>query len=248
MRLVSRILITFSVLVFLSAPFRPGLAQTANTAVVLGTVTDIKGGTVPGAQIDLINTATNESRTTPTNEAGQYVFPSVVPGKYTLKITKQSFAVVNFANVTVSVAKSYTYDVTLEIKTGIEVIEVTAASTAELQTTDAVVGCVVGGSTLMHLPTLQRDNANFSRSSQARHPTKPPMAAASATRAAPLPAPAATRTPSISTASTSPITSSPEAVTRSPSFPSESKAPTSFALVSPTITPASAAPPVVKST
>jgi hypothetical protein len=157
MRLVSRILVTFSLLVFSSAPFRPGLAQTANTAVVLGTVTDIKGGTVPGAQVDLINTATNESRSTPTNEAGQYVFPSVVPGKYTLKITKQGFAVVNFANVTVSVAKSYTYDATLEIKTGIEVIEVTAVSTAELQTTDAVVGGVVGGPTLMHLPTLQRD-------------------------------------------------------------------------------------------
>jgi hypothetical protein len=118
MRLVSRILITLSFLVFFSASFRPGLAQTSNTAVVLGTVTDIKGGTVPGAQVDLINTATNESRTTPTNEAGQYVFPSVVPGKYTLKITKQGFAVVNFANVAVSVAKSYTYDATLEIKTG----------------------------------------------------------------------------------------------------------------------------------
>jgi Carboxypeptidase regulatory-like domain len=157
MQLVSRILITFSLLFLVSAPFRPGLAQTANTAVVLGTVTDIKGGTVPGAQVDLINSATNESRTTPTNESGQYVFPSVVPGKYTIKITKQGFAVVNFANVTVSVAKSYSYDATLEIKPGIEVIEVTAVSTAELQTTDAVVGGVVGGSTLMHLPTLQRD-------------------------------------------------------------------------------------------
>src|SRR5262249_21161428 len=61
------------------------------------------------------------------------------------------------ANIIVNVAKSYTYDATLEIKAGVEVIEVTAAVTAELQTTDAVVGTVVGGQTLMHLPTLQRD-------------------------------------------------------------------------------------------
>src|ERR1051326_8464400 len=157
MRLVSRPLITFSLLVFLSSPFRPCFAQTANTAVVLGTVTDIKGGTVPDAQVELINTATSESKATSTNEAGQYVFASVAPGKYTLKISKQGFAVVNFANVTVNVAKSYTYDSTLEIKSGTEVIEVTAVSTAELQTTDAVVGGVVAGQTLMHLPTLQRD-------------------------------------------------------------------------------------------
>src|ERR1051326_7450475 len=158
MRLVSRPLITFSLLVFLSSPFRPCFAQTANTAVVLGTVTDIKGGTVPDAQVELINTATSESKATSTNEAGQYVFASVAPGKYTLKISKQGFAVVNFANVTVNVAKSYTYDSTLEIKSGTEVIEVTAVSTAELQTTDAVVGGVVAGQTLMHLPTLQRDS------------------------------------------------------------------------------------------
>src|ERR1043166_8653517 len=157
MEFVSRILIAFSFLFLAAAPFRPASAQTANTAVVLGTVTDIKGGPVPDAQVDLTNTATNESRTTPTNEAGQYVFPSVPPGKYTLKITKQGFAAVSFANVTVSVAKSYSYDATLEIKAGVEVIEVTAAVTAELQTTDAVVGTVVGGPTLMHLPTLQRD-------------------------------------------------------------------------------------------
>src|SRR5947208_13473477 len=157
MGLVSRTLVAFSLFLLSIAPFRVSFAQTANTAVVLGTVTDIKGGTVPGAQVELTNTATSESKTTPTNESGQYVFASVAPGKYTLKITKQGFSVLSFANVTVNVAKSYTYDATLEIKTGTEVIEVTAVSAAELQTTDAVVGGVIAGQTLMHLPPLQRD-------------------------------------------------------------------------------------------
>src|SRR5262245_27278318 len=140
MGLLRRTLVALSLLFLAVTTSRPGFAQTATTAVVLGTVTDIKGGTVPGAQVELTNTATNESKTTPTNEAGQYVFPGVVPGKYVLKITKQGFAVVSFANVVVNVAKSYSYDATLEIKTGIEVIEVSAAATADLQTTDAVVG------------------------------------------------------------------------------------------------------------
>src|SRR5437879_4191065 len=42
--------------------------------------------------------------------------------------------------------------------TGKETIKVTAQTQAELQTADAVMGTVVGGTALMHLPTLQRDS------------------------------------------------------------------------------------------
>jgi hypothetical protein len=135
----------------------PAWAQTANTAVVLGTVVDAKGGVIPDATADLTNTATNEARTIQTNGSGQYVFPTVAPGTYSLKITKAGFRTVTFANIAVNVSKSYTYDVTLEISSSAETIEVTAGATAELQTTDAVVGGVVAGETLSHLPTLQRD-------------------------------------------------------------------------------------------
>lgn len=135
----------------------PAWAQTANTAVVLGTVVDAKGGVVPDATADLTNTATNEAKSIQSNGSGQYVFPTVAPGTYSLKITKAGFRTVTFSNIAVNVSKSYTYDVTLEISAGAETIEVTAGATAELQTTDAVVGGVVSGQTLTHLPTLQRD-------------------------------------------------------------------------------------------
>ncbi len=135
----------------------PSWSQTANTGIVLGTVVDAKGGVVPDAKVDLTNAATNETKTVQTNGAGQYVFPNVTPGTYTLKIAKSGFASVTFSNITVSVTKSYTYDATLEVSSGKEIVEVTAGAAAELQTTDAVVGGVIGGQTLTHLPTLQRD-------------------------------------------------------------------------------------------
>jgi Carboxypeptidase regulatory-like domain len=144
--------------VLFAASASPGSAQTATTAVVLGTVTDPRGGVIPDANVDLINPATNETKTVKTNQSGLYVFPSTAPGTYTLKFTKQGFATTNIGNVVVSVAKSYTYDVQLEIKSGTEVVEVTAEARAELQTTDSVVGNVVGGTALLHLPTLQRDS------------------------------------------------------------------------------------------
>jgi hypothetical protein len=155
MKVLSRIAVgVFLLLLFMAVPVR---AQTANTAVVLGTAVDAKGGVVPGAKVDLTNSATNETKTVSTNDAGQYVFPNVSPGTYSLKVNKAGFRTVAFTNITVSVAKSYTYDATLEISSGAETVEVTAGATAELQTTDAVVGNVVGGTTLSHLPTLQRD-------------------------------------------------------------------------------------------
>jgi hypothetical protein len=145
--------------VFLAALFStaPAWAQTSNTALVLGTVTDPGGAAVPGATVDLTNTATSETKTVTSNSSGQYVFPNVAPGTYTLKISKGGFATTTFSNIKLDVTKNYTYDVKLEISSGKEIVEVTAGATAELQTTDAVVGGVIGGQVLSHLPTLQRD-------------------------------------------------------------------------------------------
>ena len=133
-------------------------AQTSNSGLVQGTVTDKGGAVVPDAAVELLNTATNETKTTTTAGAGEYTFANVPPGMYTLKISKTGFATTTFANLKVDVTKSYTYNATLEVSSGKEVIEVSAQSQAELQTADAVVGNVVGESELMRLPTLGRDS------------------------------------------------------------------------------------------
>jgi hypothetical protein len=133
-------------------------AQTSNSGLVQGTVTDKGGAVVPDASVELLNTATNETKTTTTAGAGEYTFANVPPGTYTLKITKAGFATTTFSNLKVDVTKSYTYNATLEVSSGKEVIEVSAQSQAELQTADAVVGNVVGESELMRLPTLGRDS------------------------------------------------------------------------------------------
>jgi hypothetical protein len=136
----------------------PAAAQTANTGAVLGTLVDAKGGVVPGAAVELVSLGTNETKTTTTNTAGQYFFASVVPGSYTLKISKAGFTTITFNDIKVDVTKSYTFDATLEVSSGKEVIEVSAGAAAELQTVDAVVGNVVGENELMTLPTLGRDS------------------------------------------------------------------------------------------
>jgi hypothetical protein len=158
MNFVARFAFAVLSILLVSWSTAPAAAQTANTAIVLGTVTDPGGAVVPDTTVDLTNTATNETKSVATNSSGQYVFPNVAPGTYTLKFTKSGFATTNIANIKVDVTKSYTYDMKLEITSSKEIVEVVAQTQAELQTTDAVMGSVVGGTTLMHLPTLQRDS------------------------------------------------------------------------------------------
>jgi Carboxypeptidase regulatory-like domain len=158
MKLLVRFLFAaFLVLGVLSLGVAAG-AQSSNSGIVLGTVTDKGGAVVPDATVELLNTATNETKTTTTVAAGEYTFANVPPGTYTLKISKTGFATITFANLKVDVTKTYTYNATLEVSSGKEVIEVSAQSQAELQTADAVVGNVVGESELMRLPTLGRDS------------------------------------------------------------------------------------------
>jgi hypothetical protein len=157
MRFSARFAIGFVLMVVLLSA-APSWAQTANTGLVLGTVTDPAGAVVPDATAELTNTATNENKSVTTNSSGQFVFPGVAPGSYTLKISKTGFAATTFSNIKVDVTKSYTYDAKLEVSSGKEIVEVTAGTVAELQTTDAVMGNAVGENELMRLPTLGRDS------------------------------------------------------------------------------------------
>ena len=106
-------------------------AQTSDSGLILGTVTDKGGAVVPDATVTLLSTATNETKTATTAAAGEYTFANVPPGMYTLKISKPGFATTTFSNIRVDVTKTYNYNATLEVSSGKEVIEVTAQSQAE---------------------------------------------------------------------------------------------------------------------
>src|SRR5262245_1271714 len=54
------------------------------TGGVRGLVRD-PNGVIPGVTVTLTNEATNVSREVQTNDVGQYSFPAVPPGTYTLK-------------------------------------------------------------------------------------------------------------------------------------------------------------------
>jgi Carboxypeptidase regulatory-like domain len=136
-------------------------AQSASTGSVAGTVTDPQGAAVAAAAVTITDKATSISRTSATNENGHYIFVDVNPGTYNISVNKTGFRVSKIVDQVVQVGLSLTLNVTMEIGSVAETVEVTATSGAELQTLNATVGNTIGGETLQQLPTIQRDAATF---------------------------------------------------------------------------------------
>src|SRR5260370_18212267 len=72
--LLGEILLGFSV---------PVMGQAVN-ATLLGTVTDSSGATVANVKVTITETNTGISRTSRTNESGNYLFPDLPPGTHTV--------------------------------------------------------------------------------------------------------------------------------------------------------------------
>src|SRR5216684_869242 len=58
---------------------------------ITGVVTDSSGGLVVGATVTVTNPETGVTRTATTNTAGNYTFPSLLPGVYSVKSEMQGF-------------------------------------------------------------------------------------------------------------------------------------------------------------
>jgi hypothetical protein len=131
-------------------------AQTATSGTVIGAVTDKNSAVVSDAEIGLADPATNQIIKTKSSEDGQYVFPSVLPGTYTLTVTKSGFRKATISELKVDVAKSYTVNLQLELGDVQQTVEVVATAGVELQTTDSTVGNAIAGREMPLLPALTR--------------------------------------------------------------------------------------------
>jgi len=136
-------------------------AQTAATATISGTITDPQGAVVSGAEVELIDLSTNQSRKQVTNASGQYLFPSILPGSYKVTVTMQGFRQAVVQSLKVDVAKSYQLNLSLEVGGVTEMVEVTAGVGVELQTLDATVGAVIKGEQLLRMPSINRSAASY---------------------------------------------------------------------------------------
>jgi hypothetical protein len=136
-------------------------AQTAGTGQVAGTVTDPSGGAIVGATVTLTDTSTNSVRTGVTNDTGRYILVDIRGGNYNMTVSKTGFRISKLVDQQVSVGNTLTLNVTLEIGSVAETVEVTVTAGAELQTMNATVGNTISGVTLTSLPAIGGDVSTF---------------------------------------------------------------------------------------
>jgi hypothetical protein len=131
------------------------LAQTGSTSV-RGTVTDKSGATIAGAKVTLTNAEQGLQRDANTGSEGEYEFLALPPGTYGLSVEAPSFKKFERKNVQLLVNLPATVDVTLEIGSASETIEVSAL-TQTLNTTDASLGNAFSERQVKDLPLEGRN-------------------------------------------------------------------------------------------
>src|SRR5580692_9746110 len=67
-------------------------AHAQTTGVISGVVTDKSGGRIANVKVTARDTSSGEVRIDSTNTAGEYSFPSLKPGDYTITFQLQGFA------------------------------------------------------------------------------------------------------------------------------------------------------------
>jgi hypothetical protein len=123
---------------------------------ITGEVKDQSGAVVPSVPVTVTNTGTNVSRTTNTNDAGVYSFPSLVPGTYTVKVEAPGFQPIIRTNIELQVQQTARIDFSLMVGQATQTVEVAAA--AQLLTTEsATVGTVIAERSINDLPLNGRN-------------------------------------------------------------------------------------------
>src|SRR5260370_29504776 len=130
----------------------------AVNATLLGTVTDTTGAVVAVAKVKITETLTGASRTSVTNESGNYEFPSIPPGLYEVLVENPGFKKQARRDVEVTVNSTVRVDLRLEPGATSETVVITA-EIPMLQTDRADIGAKMESRQVTELPI--GTNRNF---------------------------------------------------------------------------------------
>jgi hypothetical protein len=150
-------LLVFSVLVAAALP-----AQVVITSSIVGNVTDPAGAVMPGAKVTLTNVDTGVTWKATTTPSGDYRFPNLIAGHYTVEVVKEGFA--NTISTAVALENGTIQRINLGLKMGktTETVQVSSAA-ALLKTDDASLSEVIENKFVQDLPVEGRNYLNFAQ-------------------------------------------------------------------------------------
>src|SRR5262249_1021148 len=112
------------------------------TATVAGVIRDSTGAVVPDAKIVASNALTGAARETTTDTDGRYSLTNLGPGQYDVRAERTGFQTAVQSGVILAVGGTTVVDLTLQVGTVNEVVQVTSEETL-VETTKAELSRVV---------------------------------------------------------------------------------------------------------
>jgi hypothetical protein len=131
------------------------------SAELSGRVTDPNGLAVVGAKVQAVNTGTNGTYPTETNEIGLYNLPTVPPGTYRITVEKEGFEQVVKPGLELHVADSLAINFTLQVGSVSQSVVVTGEAPL-VNTTTSSLGGLVSDKQMEDLPLNGRNYIDLS--------------------------------------------------------------------------------------
>src|SRR5690349_10675129 len=157
-----RFLLSLGTFVVLMLFCGSALGQGQGSSAIRGSIKDQQGAVVAGATVTLTNPETNFTRTTTSNESGQFSFETISPGIYKVEVEAKGFKKAVFNQVSALVSKPTDLDVPMEIGNVTETISVTVgAGEALINTQDASLGNNFVSQQITQLPLNARNVTNL---------------------------------------------------------------------------------------
>ena len=141
-------------LLFFLFAVNAGWAQTTGT--IRGSVTDPSGALVPGASVTAAQSDTHVTRTVTTNESGDYEFPALPVGRYTVSVQALGFKLARHTEIDVRLGHVTAVNVKLELGPVAQVVSA-EASAPLIEIVSTQVGAVVNDKAVVELPLNTRD-------------------------------------------------------------------------------------------
>ncbi len=121
-----------------------------------GSLHDSTGNVLPNVTLTLLNTATNQARTTVTNASGEYFFEKIDPGSYKISATQTGFKKLDRSGILVETQQQITLDLAMELGNVAETVVITD-DVPLMETSTASTGTVISKQILDDLPNSGRN-------------------------------------------------------------------------------------------
>src|SRR5437867_140988 len=134
--------------------------QTRDTAAIFGGVSDIQGAAIPGASVTLISAGTSQMRKVATGESGQYLFPSLPIGSYSIVVEQPAFKRYERTGILLQANDNVKVDVALEVGDIKTTVSVDAAA-SQVEVRSSTIKETVDRARVVELPLNGRNAADL---------------------------------------------------------------------------------------